>query len=119
MPDGTAKLYKLEKPVKVTYSKDRKMVVIDSYPSLTREMMRDYTAGAMFPAGTPPIRVKDIASAEMSGEVRHVGYTPPGKGKRPSVTPTVTPTATAVPTPTPTITPTATPTVIPTATTMP
>jgi hypothetical protein len=113
MPDGTAKTYKLEKPVKVTYSKDRKMVVVDSYPSLSKEMMRDYTAGATFPSGTPPIKVKDIASAEMSGEVHRIGYTPPTASARPTVMPTATPTAT------PTVVPTATPTVIPTATPTP
>jgi hypothetical protein len=119
MPDGTAKLYKLEKPVKVTYSKDRMMVVIDSYPSLSSEMMRDYKAGMTFPSGTPPIKIKDIASAEMSGKVHRIGYTPPSASARPTATPTAIPTATPTPTVTPTMTPTATPTVIPTATITP
>lgn len=94
MPDGTGKEYKLDKPAKVIYSKDRKMLVVDAYPSLTNTMKSDYKVGAMFPADAPPIKVKDIASAEMAGEVIRIGYTPPMAKPLPTAVPTATPTAT-------------------------
>lgn len=104
MPDGTGMEYKLEKPVKVIYSKDRKMLVIDAYPELTNSMSGIYT-GAKFPADAPPMLVKDIANAEMSGESMWAGHMRPTATATAMPTSTVTPTATPVPTVTPTVTP--------------
>lgn len=121
LPDGTAKVYKLEKPVKVTYMKDRHILVVDSYSSLTKAMMSDMTSAATFPANAAPVYIKDIISAEMSGDMTRVCYTPPTASAMPAptVAPTVTPTPTAVPTASPTAVPTVSPTVVPTATPAP
>lgn len=102
LPNGKGMEFKLEKPVKVIYSKDRKMLVIDAYPELTDSMSGTYT-GATFPASAQPVLIKDIASAEMSGEPMRAGH--------------MLPTATAIVTPMPSAT--ATPTEMPTATPTP
>ena len=114
LPDGTGKEYKLEKPVHVIYSKDRKMLVIDAYPALSRTLKSEITGGATFPAGTAPVMVSDIAKAEMSGEATWIGAEPHMPSHAPTGTPTAIPTA--MPTATPTAMPTATPTAMPTAT---
>jgi hypothetical protein len=108
MPDGKGMEYKLEKPIKVIYSKDRKMLVIDAYPGLTGSMSGIYT-GATFPSDAQPVLIKDIANAEMSGESMHAGHMRPTAIATPvptyTATPTVMPTATPMPTEMPTATP--------------
>ncbi len=107
LPDGTGKEYMLEKPVHVIYSKDRKMLVIDAYPALSRALKSEVAGGATFPAGTTPVLVSDIAKAEMSEEATWIGAEPHMPSHMPTATPTVMPTAT------PTAVPTATPTPVP------
>jgi hypothetical protein len=109
LPDGKGMEYKLEKPVKVIYSKDRKTLVIDAYPGLTSSMSGAFT-GATFPADAQPVLVKDIAIAEMSGESMWAGH------MRPTATATPMPTYTATPTAMPTYTATPMPTAMPTTT---
>ena len=101
LPDGTGKEYKLEKPVHVIYTKDRKMVVIDAYPALTSTLKGDITSSTTFPAGTSPVLISDIAKAEMSGETTWVGSESHTPAHMPTATPTAQPTATPTATPTP------------------
>lgn len=110
LPDGKGREYKLEKPIKVIYSKDRKMLVIDAYPGLTGSMSGAFT-GATFPSDARPVLVRDIAIAEMSGESMRAGHMRPTAIATPMPTYTVTPTAmpTYTATPMPTEMPTATP----------
>jgi hypothetical protein len=100
LPDGKGMEYKLEKPVKVIYSKDRKMLVIDAYPELADSMSGIYT-GATFPANAQPVLIKDIASAEMSGESMHAGHMPPTATAIVTPIPSATTTPTEIPAPSP------------------
>lgn len=116
LPDGTAKEYYLDKPVKVTYSKDRRMVLIDAYPSIGDITSYAYTNNAKFPDGVPPIGIQEMRNAEMVGRVQTIGTAPI---LRPAATGTPTATATPVPTEVPTATPIASPTVTPVPTEVP
>ncbi len=66
LPDGSVRVYDLEKPVKVIKSKDRKAVVWDAYPGFTDALKSALASGATFPADAAPMKVSDLASAEMS-----------------------------------------------------
>lgn len=109
LPNGTGKTYVLDKPVKVMYAKDRKVISVDSYPPLSSTLSAAYASRYVFPADIPPVYIKDIAKAERSGEASTIGYTPPVVAPIPgaSVTPTPTPTLTETPTITPTAVPSA------------
>jgi hypothetical protein len=72
LPDGTVKAYDLEKPVKVIKSKERKTVVWDAYPGFTDALKGALSSGATFPADASPMKVSDLASAEMSSTPMHV-----------------------------------------------
>jgi hypothetical protein len=62
MPNGSVKAFTLDKPLRVTYSEDRKMVVVDSYPTFTRRMraVTGNNTTLTFPAGTPPMSIKSL-----------------------------------------------------------
>lgn len=116
LPDGTAREYYLDKPVKVTYSKDRRMVLIDAYPSIGDITAYAYTNNARFPGDTAPIGIQEMRNAEMIGRVETIGTAPI---LRPEATATPTATATPVPTEVPTATPIVSPTVTPVPTEVP
>ena len=115
LPDGTEKVYCLDKPVQVTYSKERKLVMIDAYPAYGDILAYAYTNMGKFSDDQPPLRIKDMRVAESTGRVQSIGTAPI---LRPAATavPTASPTTTPPPTPEPTEVPTPVPTEIPTAT---
>lgn len=113
LPDGTAKVYSLDKPVRMTFSKDRKIMMIDAYPSYGDILSYAYTNMAKFPADAQPLSIQDMRNAESLGRIQSIGTAPI---LRPAATATPTATATPSPTVTPTATPIATPVVTPTAT---
>jgi hypothetical protein len=76
-PNGTATTYKLDKPVRVTYSEDRKMVVIDAYPSFTRQMSEAFGTGATFPSGAQPVPLNSLMTAKSAAMAETVGYEKP------------------------------------------
>ena len=127
LPDGTAKVYRLDKPVKVMYNKDWKVLTIEAYQSIGDTLKYAFTNGATFPADAQPMNIADIKRAEFSsGRIQSIGTAPilrsaatatPTPTKVPTPTPTATPTPTEVPTPTPI--PTEVPTPIPTEVPMP
>lgn len=106
LPDGTARMYKLDKPVRVMYSRDRNIMAMDAYPSIMDTLGTGYTAGMMFPSDTPPMKIKDIAAAQKSYKIQTIG-TAPRLMPMPTATPAPTPIPTATPTevPVPTATP--------------
>ncbi|HMK45926.1 MAG TPA: hypothetical protein VK436_04820 [Methanocella sp.] len=131
LPDGTAKIYRLDKPVKVMYNKDWKVLTIEAYQSIGDTLNYAFTNAATFPNDAPPMNLKDINRAEFStGRIQSIGTAPilrpmatatPAPTPTPTEAPTPTPTPTEVPTPTapteaptPTSTQTEVPTPIPT-----
>ncbi len=94
LPDGTAKTYIFEKPIKMLKSKDRKMAITDAYPAYTKEMTKAFQGGATFPAEAAPVALKDIITAERSANPELVRDTRPQAAAPPQ------PTATAQPAPT-------------------
>jgi hypothetical protein len=128
-PDGQGFFFLLDKPVKAIYIKDRKILMLDAYPSLTTTLGY-YLTDAMFPADTPPVKIADIKSAEKMHGMATIGTAPnprlagaapatPMPSPAPTVTPTPMPTATPSPVPTGAPTPTPTPTLTPTPTPAP
>ena len=77
LPDGTVKDYKLDKPVRVTYEKDRKMVVIDGYPSYTKLLSDALAGGATFPSGAPAMPLTGLQQQAKSASTESVGYEKP------------------------------------------
>lgn len=78
-PGGTVKFFKLERPVKVTFSMDRKMIVIDAYPSFTRSMasMFSGTGATMFVAGQQPVTIAGLMAADRTATAETIGYESP------------------------------------------
>ncbi len=70
-PNGTAKTYKLDKPVRVIYSEDRKMVVMDAYPSFTQRMSEAFGAGDKFPADAMPMPITSLTKAKSAATADH------------------------------------------------
>lgn len=116
-PDGSGFMFKLDKPVKAIYVKDRKMLMVDAYPSLTITLGY-YLTDAMFPADAPPVLISDIKKAEWSHGIATIGTAPRSRMTEPA-TPVPSPAPTATPTPTPTATPTPVPTGAPAPTPLP
>jgi hypothetical protein len=77
MPNGTALTSRLDRPVRVTYDEDRKLVVIDAYPSYTRLLAGVLKTGATFPAGAPPVPLGSLATAKSAALGARVGYEKP------------------------------------------
>jgi len=77
LPDGTARMYDLEKPVKVIKSKERKMVIWDAYPAFTKALADAMKGGATFPADAAPLKLTDYAASVMSGMPQRIGDTKP------------------------------------------
>jgi len=129
-PDGQGFFFMLDKPVKAIYMKDRKILMVDAYPSLTLTLGY-YLSDAMFPADMPPMKIADIKSAEKMHGMATIGTAPnprlagpvptatPVPSPMPTVTPTPEPTATPSPVPTEAPTPSPTPTSTPTPTVTP
>jgi hypothetical protein len=63
-PNGTAMITRLDRPVRVTYDEDRKLVVIDAYPPFTRLLAGVLKTGAMFPAEAPPVPMGSLTTAK-------------------------------------------------------
>ncbi|WP_048198189.1 hypothetical protein [Methanocella arvoryzae] len=128
LPDGTEKVYCLDRPVQVAYSKERKLVMIDAYPAYGDILAYAFTNMGKFPDDQPPLNIKDMRAAESTGRVQSIGTAPilrPAATAVPTASPTTTPTPTPeptempTPTPVPTEIPTATPIVTPEPTEMP
>lgn len=98
-PDGQGFLFKLDKPVKAIYLKDRKILMVDAYPSMTLTLGY-YLTDAMFPADMPPVKIADIASAERMHGMATIGTAPNPRLAGP--VPTATPMPTPMPSPVPT-----------------
>jgi hypothetical protein len=64
MPNGTAKTYNLDRPVKVSYSVDQNTVTTQADPSFTRMMSDLFITGGMFPADSPPVRLNAVLAAK-------------------------------------------------------
>jgi hypothetical protein len=107
-PDGSGYMFKLDKPVKAVYLKDRKVLMVDAYPSLTYTLGY-YPTDAMFPADAPPVKIADIATAERSHGIATIGTAPKSRMTERVPTATPTPVPTAIPSPVPTGAPTPTP----------
>lgn len=78
-PDGSVKTFTLDKPLRITHSEDRKIVVVDSYPSFSRRMravMGNNTTTA-FPAGAPPMSLKTMDGAWATTTASVVSYEAP------------------------------------------
>lgn len=76
-PNGTAMTYRLDRPVRVTYDEDRKLVVIDAYPSFTRRLSEVFKTGATFPAGAPQVPLNSLMTAKSAAMAETVGYEMP------------------------------------------
>jgi hypothetical protein len=76
-PNGTATTYKLDKPVRVTYSEDRKMVVMDAYPTFTQRMSEAFSTGAKFPADAKPVPITSLMKEKSAARAETVGYEKP------------------------------------------
>jgi hypothetical protein len=77
MPNGSVLAYKLDRPVRVTSDEDRKLVVIDAYPSFTRRLAEALRTGTTFPAGAPPVPLNSLALAKSAALAEPVGYEKP------------------------------------------
>ena len=77
LPNGAVMAYKLDRPVRVTADDDRKLVVIDAYPSFTRRLAEALKAGATFPAGAPPVPLNSLTMAKSVAMGVRVGYEKP------------------------------------------
>ncbi len=63
LPDGSAKTYKLDKPVKIVYLKYKKMAIIEASPELASAMTAILQSGQTFPANAAPIPLSKIPIA--------------------------------------------------------
>jgi hypothetical protein len=63
MPNGTAKTYNLNKPVKVSYAVDQNIVTTQADPAFTRVMSDLFITGGMFPADAQPVRLNAVLAA--------------------------------------------------------
>jgi hypothetical protein len=77
MPNGSAMTYRLDRPIRVTEDEDRKMVVIDAYPSFTRRLAEALRTGATFPSGAQPVPLNSLVSAKSAAMAVTVGYEKP------------------------------------------
>lgn len=79
MPDGSVKTFTLDKPLRVTHSEDRKMVVIDSYPTFTRRMraVMGNNTTVTFPAGTAPMNITSLDGSWRTTTSAVVSYEAP------------------------------------------
>jgi hypothetical protein len=77
MPDGTVKSYSLEKPVKLLYSQDRDMLVMDAYPDVTKVLKESLVTGKTYPADAPPISLKSLIDSEAGSSTSVIGYAKP------------------------------------------
>lgn len=77
MPNGTAMASRLDRPIRVTYDEDRKMVVIDAYPTYTRLLAGVLKTGATFPTGAPPVPLGSLSTAKSAAMGIRVGYEKP------------------------------------------
>lgn len=83
-PDGKTKELLLEQPVKVIYSKDRKMVVIDGYPSFTRSMMESLKGAEQQTFSSDRMSMQEIRMGEKSAQEMTVKYEKPEIVKEPA-----------------------------------
>lgn len=80
LPDGTVKFFKLEKPVKITHAMDRKMIVIDAYPTFTQRMGSVFSGagGQSFSAmGMSSMSIDNLMSMESKAPTETIGYEKP------------------------------------------
>jgi hypothetical protein len=77
LPNGSTMAYKLDKPVRCTFEKDREMMVIDGYPSYTKTLSDVLGAAGTFPADTPPMPLTSLVAAKKAVTVVPVTYEKP------------------------------------------
>ncbi|MCD1294061.1 hypothetical protein CUJ83_03505 [Methanocella sp. CWC-04] len=77
MPDGTVKSYKLEKPVKMLFSKERKMEIMDAYPTVTSALKDAFMPGDKFPSDAEPIPMTELIKATSSAPASRIEYKKP------------------------------------------
>jgi hypothetical protein len=80
LPDGTVKFFKLEEPVRITYAKDRKMIVIDAYPTFTQRMGSVFSGagGQSYSAmGMSSMSMADLQSMESKAQAETIEYKMP------------------------------------------
>lgn len=78
IPNGSMRTFTLDKPLRITHSEDRKMVVVDSYPSFARQVravMGNTTT--TFPAGTPPMSLMSIGASWATTTPSAISYEAP------------------------------------------
>jgi hypothetical protein len=78
-PGGTVKFFKLDRPVKVTHSMDRKMIVIDAYPSFTKRMSSVFSSsgGMAFTASDQSVTIASLMAADRTATAETIGYEVP------------------------------------------
>jgi hypothetical protein len=82
-PNGTAMASRPDRPIRVTYDEDRKMVVIDAYPSFTRLLAGVLKTGDAFPAEAPAVPMESLTTAKSAALGARVGYEKPAYGSPP------------------------------------
>lgn len=60
LPDGTAKSYKLDTPVKAVISREKKTTTVAGNPQFRAALQDALKGGTKFPANAAPIKIKDI-----------------------------------------------------------
>jgi hypothetical protein len=73
---GNMTTYKLDKPVRVTYSEDRNMVVMDAYPTFTKRMS-EALATTPFSSTAPPIPLSSLKEKKSAAMPERVDYQKP------------------------------------------
>jgi hypothetical protein len=75
--NGSAMNYRLDRPVKVIFDEDRKLVVMDAYPSFTRLLADVFRTGTTFPADALPVPLNSLMTAKSAAMAETVGYEKP------------------------------------------
>lgn len=60
LPDGTAKSYKLDTPIKAVITKDQKIMTAKGNPQFRADLQDASKGGAKFSANAAPVKIKDI-----------------------------------------------------------
>jgi hypothetical protein len=63
LPNGSTKTYKLDKPVKIVYMKQKNMAIIEASPELASAMADILQSGQTFPANSAPMPLTKIPIA--------------------------------------------------------
>lgn len=83
-PDGQAKEFNLEKPVKMIYSDNRKLVVIDAYPTFTQSMTQAFQGKEQQSFGVEQMSMSSIQKKEEGAQEKMVSYEKPEIVRQPA-----------------------------------